>query len=624
MSVKLAASGLCLLLALIAATRGDDAVARCTQTDVTTLRDTLRQSACRLKANRTEGEAFRAAVRAKHGLPDASSSGDFFAFASLFVLTTAKAWCRSTCSDIAPENVTWCVQIAYPERNVEVCLRPGADHPVVVNISCEAELVALPDYLSFPEECAPFGGVGCLGLSNLDWFFQEAYLTCIVTTDTCSEKSFTQLLTHSSVAQPPEFDLFPTSPHVVRPSDTMILHAEISTTTERIIIAWQHDDKLYSDFIFEDPFCNPQLEECYNDTHPEAPSLRQQRIRTYRTTRDINLDGCQTSRIYRLECYLIIDKAGVEDSGEYSLNMTVRYPGFAPISVSRSVNASIECQPQPFEATCSHSIFSAAEGASAEWECRLTAPPATNFTLLLNKTTAILPSKPGLKCGKEPQVMFFIEEEAQHVCFSGFNVTVVVCSASEGVVGEFTIISSSGEVSMDTKVIVKLEHDEPTVGTLSTIEDSKSGPVSPVIYAAPLSALVVVLGMLLLAVVMVLRRRKRRREVRITARMQSPSLNEAAFFKEEEALHSCPASPLIGNGILEDPLEFPRNRLYIYSNKVLGEGSFGRVLQAKAEGIVPGMPDRNMVAIKTTKGLLRLVPTVLCLTLHAPPLRECH
>lgn len=33
-----------------------------------------------------------------------------------------------------------------------------------------------------------------------------------------------------------------------------------------------------------------------------------------------------------------------------------------------------------------------------------------------------------------------------------------------------------------------------------------------------------------------------------------------------------------------------------------GEGSFGRVLQAKAEGIVPGMPDRNIVAIKTTKG----------------------
>ena len=63
-------TGVCLLLALIAATRGDDAVARCSQTDVTELRDALRQSACRLKANKTEGEEFRAAVRAKHGLPD--------------------------------------------------------------------------------------------------------------------------------------------------------------------------------------------------------------------------------------------------------------------------------------------------------------------------------------------------------------------------------------------------------------------------------------------------------------------------------------------------------------------------------------------------------------------------
>ena len=34
-----------------------------------------------------------------------------------------------------------------------------------------------------------------------------------------------------------------------------------------------------------------------------------------------------------------------------------------------------------------------------------------------------------------------------------------------------------------------------------------------------------------------------------------------------------------------------------------GEGSFGRVLQAEAEGIVPDMPNRNLVAIKTTKGM---------------------
>ena len=61
----------CLLLALVAATCTlGDAVASCGQTDVTVLKDTLRQSACRLRANRTEGEEFRASVRAKHGLPD--------------------------------------------------------------------------------------------------------------------------------------------------------------------------------------------------------------------------------------------------------------------------------------------------------------------------------------------------------------------------------------------------------------------------------------------------------------------------------------------------------------------------------------------------------------------------
>lgn len=85
----------------------------------------------------------------------ATSAGDFFVLANLFRISTYKAWCRTTCPDIAPENVTWCIQIAYLERNVEVCIKPGAANSVVVtNISCEAELVALPNYLSFPEVSA--------------------------------------------------------------------------------------------------------------------------------------------------------------------------------------------------------------------------------------------------------------------------------------------------------------------------------------------------------------------------------------------------------------------------------------------------------------------------------------
>ena len=71
--------------------------------------------------------------------------------ANVFRLTVTKAWCRSTCPDFTPENVTWCVQIAYFEENVEVCVRPGpAPAVVITNVSCEAELVGLANYLSFP------------------------------------------------------------------------------------------------------------------------------------------------------------------------------------------------------------------------------------------------------------------------------------------------------------------------------------------------------------------------------------------------------------------------------------------------------------------------------------------
>ena len=39
---------------------------------------------------------------------------------------------------------------------------------------------------------------------------------------------------------------------------------------------------------------------------------------------------------------------------------------------------------------------------------------------------------------------------------------------------------------------------------------------------------------------------------------------------------------------------------------------------------MPGMPERNMVAIKTTKGLLRLVPAIPASHCMPAPLRECH
>ena len=58
----------CLLLAVLLTARSDDSIPSCSHTDDTGLLDTIRQSACRLKGNRTEGYAFKASIRRKHGV----------------------------------------------------------------------------------------------------------------------------------------------------------------------------------------------------------------------------------------------------------------------------------------------------------------------------------------------------------------------------------------------------------------------------------------------------------------------------------------------------------------------------------------------------------------------------
>ena len=80
-----------------------------------------------------------------------TSTGPYYAFAYLFRPTTSKVWCRTSCEDIAPENITWCVNIASFENDVETCISlNNTTHKVITNSSCEAEVVQLPDYLSLP------------------------------------------------------------------------------------------------------------------------------------------------------------------------------------------------------------------------------------------------------------------------------------------------------------------------------------------------------------------------------------------------------------------------------------------------------------------------------------------
>ena len=65
----------CLLLAVLFTARGDGSISSCSQTDDTRLLNKIRQSACRLKGNRTEGDAFKASIRRKHGVTSPISGG---------------------------------------------------------------------------------------------------------------------------------------------------------------------------------------------------------------------------------------------------------------------------------------------------------------------------------------------------------------------------------------------------------------------------------------------------------------------------------------------------------------------------------------------------------------------
>ena len=94
-------------------------------------------------------------------------------------------------------------------------------------------------------------------------------------------------------------------------------------------------------------------------------------------------------------------------------------------------------------------------------------------------------------------------------------------------------------------------------------------------YSVPLGVLVGSLVLMVLVLLLVLRSRKKRRTRRLTARMQSPTLKEVSLLTKEGELGllfpNSPLSPHHGNTSPSDPLEFPRSRLYIYNNKVLGE-----------------------------------------------------
>ena len=74
----------------------------------------------------------------------------YFALAPLFNYFTNKIWCRTQCPDVSAQNITWCVNIAYLEEDIETCITPGNTVQPVTNSSCGAQVVGLDSFLSLP------------------------------------------------------------------------------------------------------------------------------------------------------------------------------------------------------------------------------------------------------------------------------------------------------------------------------------------------------------------------------------------------------------------------------------------------------------------------------------------
>ena len=103
--------------------------------------------------------------------------------------------------------------------------------------------------------------------------------------------------------------------------------------------------------------------------------------------------------------------------------------------------------------------------------------------------------------------------------------------------------------------------------------------MSEAVYIVPVAILVLLLGGIIIAILIVIRARKRKR---VLAHLRSPDpivAPEAAYRKKSDLFSPVSLlSPPSASAAFKDPLEFPRNKLYVYTNKVLGMSVQNNVL----------------------------------------------
>ena len=114
-------------------------------------------------------------------------------------------------------------------------------------------------------------------------------------------------------------------------------------------------------------------------------------------------------------------------------------------------------------------------------------------------------------------------------------------------------------------------------------EKSGGGSITPAAYVVPVvGSLIIILVTVTIGLLVLIRTRKRKRNRAHLSQLNSPAptTHEAAFYKKNGEFSPVSLlSPPSASAAYNDPLEFPRNRLYVYTKKVLGEWEIVHIIE---------------------------------------------
>ena len=107
---------------------------------------------------------------------------------------------------------------------------------------------------------------------------------------------------------------------------------------------------------------------------------------------------------------------------------------------------------------------------------------------------------------------------------------------------------------------------------ISLSEKNRSNSVSPAAYVVPIVVLIIAMVVVGIVLLVIIRTKKRKRVRGHLSQIHSPvpTVHGTAFHKKNDKSLPVSMSSPMASVACNDPLEFPRNRLYVYTKKVLG------------------------------------------------------